>query len=49
MEFYYMPWYKMPATYQKQVLCAIHNAQNGTILTMGPLGQLDFAMASSVR
>lgn len=48
MEFYDMSWYRMPATYQKQVLCAIHSAQNGAMLTMGPLGELDFAMAATV-
>lgn len=48
MEFYDMSWYRMPASYQKQVLCAIHDIQNGIVLTMGPLGELDFQMASSV-
>lgn len=48
MEFYDMPWYQMPAKYQKQMLSAAHSAQYGAILTMGPLGELDFAMASNV-
>lgn len=48
MEFYKIRWYQMPATYQKLWICAIHDAQNGASLTMGPLGELDFQMASSV-
>lgn len=43
-----MSWYQMPAKYQKQMLSAAHSAQYGAILTMGPLGELDFAMASNV-
>lgn len=43
-----MPWYQMPAKYQKHVLCIIHDAQNGAVLTMGPLGDLDFEMGTSV-
>lgn len=48
MEFYKMPWYQMPATYQKYWICVIHDAQNGASLTLGPLGELDFQMASAV-
>lgn len=44
-----MPWYQMPAIYQKEVLCAMHSAQTGAVLTMGPLGDLDFEMTTSVR
>lgn len=43
-----MSWYQMPVKYQKQMLIAVHSAQYGPILTMGPLGHLDMAMASSV-
>lgn len=43
-----MPWYALPVSMQKQVLCGIHHAQNGATLTMGPLGDLDFEMASDV-
>lgn len=43
-----MPWYQMPIPFQKQILCAIHSAQNGAVLTMGPLGDLDFVMAATV-
>lgn len=43
-----MPWYQMPVAFQKQILCAIHSAQNGDVLTMGPLGDLDFEMATTV-
>lgn len=43
-----MPWYRMPASFQKQVLCVIHDAQNGIVLTIGPLGELDFQMTTSV-
>lgn len=43
-----MPWFALPVSMQKQVLCGIHHAQNGDALTMGPLGDLDFEMASDV-
>lgn len=43
-----MPWYQMPVTFQKEILCAIQSAQNGAVLTMGPLGELDFEMAATV-
>lgn len=43
-----MPWYAMPVSMQKQLVCAMHHAQNGAVLTMGPLGDLDFEMASDV-
>lgn len=48
MEYYDMPWYALPVSMQKQVLCGIQHAQNGATLTMGPLGDLDFEMASDV-
>lgn len=48
MEFYNMTWYKMPIKHQKKLLCAIHYIQNGAVLTMGPLGELDFEMTSRV-
>lgn len=49
MEYFNMPWYEMPVSMQRHVMCAIHHAQNGDVLTMGPLGDLDFEMAASVR
>lgn len=38
----------MPISMQKQILSAIQHAQNGVVLTMGPLGDLDFEMAAAV-
>lgn len=38
----------MPVSIQKQLACAIQHAQNGVVLTMGPLGDLDFKMATTV-
>lgn len=43
-----MPWYGMPVSMQRQLVCAIQYAQNGVVLTMGPLGDLDFKMATTV-
>lgn len=48
MVYYEISWYKMPISFQKQVLCAIHEVQHNPVLTMGPLGDLDFEMATSV-
>lgn len=43
-----MPWYRLPASLQRHVLCGIHNVQNGAVLSIGPLGQLDFTAAADV-
>ncbi|XP_055322548.1 uncharacterized protein LOC129578273 [Sitodiplosis mosellana] len=42
MELYDMPWYLLTATNQKHVSAAIHRLQNGPVLTIGPLGVIDF-------
>lgn len=49
MVYFEIPWYQMPVSFQKQILSAIHDVQNGPVLTMGPLDELDFEMAASVR
>lgn len=43
-----MPWYLMPSSCQKQVSGAIHRLQNGAVLTIGPLAEIDFNMAATV-
>lgn len=48
MVYYEIRWFEMPVSFQKQVLSAIHNVQNKVVLTMGPLGDLDFEMAATV-
>lgn len=49
MKLYFMPWYKLPVPYQKQVRCAIFNVQNLSVLKMGPLNEFDFQTASYVN
>lgn len=43
-----MPWYLLPVSSQKQVCAAIYRMQNGVVLTIGPLGVIDFRTASNV-
>lgn len=43
-----MPWYQLPASFQRQLCCAIHSIQNGPVLSIGPLAQLDFNRAADV-
>lgn len=49
IELYNMPWYSLPATYQKQVQCAIHMIQHGGSLTIGPFSKLNMETAADVR
>lgn len=48
MEFYDMDWFMLPVSLQKHMLCGIHDIQNGAVLTMGPLGMIDFEKAADV-
>lgn len=47
-ELYHMPWYLMPVPSQKQVIAVIHRLQNGAVLTIGPLSEIDFSTAATV-
>lgn len=48
MVFFEIPWYRMPVSHQRQMLCVIHDAQNGIVLTVGPFDELDFQMTTTV-
>lgn len=48
MEYYHMPWYQMPISIQRQLVCAVQQTQSGVVLTIGPLIELDFEMATKV-
>lgn len=44
-----IPWYLMSSSEQKNLACLLHRMQNGIRLTIGPLGELNYEMASDVR
>lgn len=46
---YEMPWYLLSTSCQKQVSNAIQQLQNGAVLTIGPLGEIDLNTASEVN
>lgn len=48
MELYDMAWYRLPISYQKQIQCTIHSAQNGAVLGTSPTNEFDFEAASHV-
>lgn len=48
MGFYNMDWFMLPVSLQRHVLLGIHDIQNGAVLTMGPLGMIDFEKATDV-
>lgn len=39
----------MPVVRQRKMAHLIRSMQNGAVLTIGPFGQLDYAMATDVR
>lgn len=43
-----MDWFVLPVSLQKHILHGIHDIQNGAVLTMGPLGMIDFEKATDV-
>lgn len=43
-----MPWYLLSTSSQKHVRCAIQQLQNGAVLTIGPLGEIDLQTAFEV-
>lgn len=43
-----MPWYLPPIPQQKQLGATIHRLQNGGVLTVGPLGAINFESAADV-
>lgn len=43
-----MPWYRMPVSYQRQIINIILDTQNGIVLTIGPFDELDFQMTTTV-
>lgn len=47
-ELYEIPWYNLPPSTVKQLCYAILNVQNGSVMTMGPFGDVDFEMATEV-
>lgn len=44
-----MPWHLLPLRRQKELINLLHRLQNGTVLTIGPFGELDYEMATDVR
>lgn len=49
MEYYHLPLYRMPISIQKQWIQVIQQTKNGVVLTIVPLGELDFEMVTSVN
>lgn len=45
---YEIPWYLMTTTRQKDLGSLLHRMQNGVRLTIGPLGELNYEMATDV-
>lgn len=43
-----MPWYLLSSSSVKQVSSAIQQLQNGSVLTIGPLGEIDLQTATEV-
>lgn len=48
-ELYHMHWYILPIDEQKQLMSVSHRLQNGAVLSIGPLAQLDFETGADVR
>lgn len=44
-----IPWYYMPISEQKSLGSLLHRMQNGLSLAIGPLGELNYEMATHVR
>lgn len=43
-----VPWYILPLERQKDIAHIINRAQNGAVLTIGPLAALDYETATNV-
>lgn len=43
-----MSWYLLPTKHKKELSFALHRLQNGAVLTIGPLAQLDFDTGANV-
>lgn len=45
---YNIPWYLLPLSSQKDVIHIIRRLQDGAVLRMGPLAEINFELASNV-
>lgn len=43
-----IPFYILPLKYQKELIHLMHRMQNGVVIRIGPLAELDYEMASTV-
>lgn len=48
VEMYNLQWYLISAIYQKQMVSGIHMVQHITVLTIGPLTELDLKATTAV-
>lgn len=44
-----IPWYYATRLEQRNLICLLHRMQNGMRLTIGPLSELNYEMATYVR
>lgn len=44
-----LPWYLLPMRHQKDIAHILNRAQNGAVLTIGPLAELNYGTATNVR